>query len=59
MSKTFSITTEHTVLSRVVVEGNTEEEALENYYEDNYIDIEEEVDAYDWEVVGIEEDIPE
>lgn len=58
MSKTWSITTEHTVVTRYVVHGNTEEEALENYYADDFID-EEEVDAYDWEVTGVEEDIPE
>lgn len=58
MYKTFSITREHTVLSRIVVKGDTEEEAMANYYEDNYIDTEE-VDVYDWEVVGIEEDVPQ
>lgn len=60
MSKTFSITTERTVVSRVVVVGNTEEEAIENFYDDryNYLD-EEYIDSYDLEVVEIEEDIPE
>ena len=59
MSKTWSITEERTIVKRVVVEGATEEEALENFCDyDNWI-TDEDVDEYDWEVTGVEEDIPE
>ena len=56
--KTWSITEERTVLKRIVVEGATEDEALENYAEYKWIDSED-VDEYDWEVTGVEEDIPD
>ena len=58
MSKTWSIKEERTIVKRIVVEGATEEEALENYAEYKWLDIED-VDEYDYEVTGVEEDIPE
>ena len=58
MSKTWSITEERTIVKRIVVEGATEEEAMENYAEYKWLDSED-VDEYDWEVCGVEEDIPE
>ena len=58
MSKTWSITEERTIVKRVVVEGATEEEALENWAEYKWLDSED-VDEYDREVTGVEEDIPD
>ena len=58
MTKTWSITEERTIIKRIVVEGATEEEALENYTGDKWLDSED-VDEYAYEVMGIEEDIPE
>ena len=56
--KTWSITEERTILKRIVVEGATEEEAMENYENFHWIE-DEDVDEYDWEFIGIEEDIPD
>jgi len=57
--KTWSITQEHTVVTRIVVEGATEEEALENYANNKFACEPEEVDEYDHYMTAIEEDIPD
>ena len=56
--KTWSITEERTIVKRIVVSGATEEEALENYADYNWLD-DEDVDEYDWEMTAIEEDVPD
>ena len=56
--KTWSITEERTIVKRIVVSGATEEEALENYADFQWI-CDEDVDEFDWELVGIEEDVPD
>jgi len=57
--KTWTITQEHTVKTRIVVEGATEEEALENYANDKFACEPEEVDFFDHYMTAIEEDIPD
>ena len=56
MTKTWSITQERTIVKRIVVEGATEEEALENYANDKWI-CDEDVDEFDHYMTAIEEDI--
>ena len=58
MSKTWSITEERTIVKRIVVEGATEEEALENYANDEWV-CDEDVDEFDHFVTDVEEDIPD
>ena len=55
MTKTWSITEERTIVKHIVVEGATEDEAMENYAEYKWI-CDEDVDEYDWEMTAIEED---
>lgn len=59
MPKTWTITQEHTVLMRLVVEGATEEEAMENYRKYKFACPPEQVDEYDEYFIAIEEDIPD
>ena len=58
MPKTWSMTEERTIVKRIVVEGATEEEAMQNYNNYKWI-CDEDVDEYDWKLAGIEEDIPD
>jgi len=58
MSKTWSVTEERTIVKRIVVEGATEEKALENYDNGKWI-CDEDVDEFDHVPTAIEEDIPD
>ena len=58
MPKTWSMTEERTIIKRIVVEGATEEEAIQNYNNYKWV-CDEDVDEYDWKLAGIEEDIPD
>jgi len=57
MPKTWSMTEERTIVRRIVVEGATEEEAIQNYNNYKWV-CDEDVDEYDWKLAGVEEDIP-
>ena len=59
MPKTWTITQEHTVVTRFVVEGATEDEAITNWHNEKLVCEPEEVDFYDHYMTAIEEDIPD